>query len=125
VLYHFKVNCVVSDFFKRVYIFSRGMVCKLQKSIVLTNDIFEKKRTRIKIIKKVFTVFQYPHLIEATTWIYFVTIWHNQYLSRFARFLWNKTLSATINDAGFSMIAVMLKFKFYWLSIYDIGCQLF
>jgi hypothetical protein len=36
---------------------------------------FSRIKTRIKTIKKVFTVFQYPHLIEVTTWIDFVTVW--------------------------------------------------
>ena len=34
-----------------------------------------RTRTRNKIIQKVFRVYQYPHLIEVTTWIYFITVW--------------------------------------------------
>jgi len=35
---------------------------------------FSSPKMRIKTIQKVFTVFQYPHLIEDTTSIDFVTV---------------------------------------------------
>jgi hypothetical protein len=39
---------------------------RVEKSHVWTSEISEK-RQRIQIIQNIFTVFQYPHIIEATT----------------------------------------------------------
>ena len=44
VAYQFKAKCIVNDFFKRVYAFSRGMACILLKSMFLTNEIFLNKK---------------------------------------------------------------------------------
>ena len=35
---------------------------------------FSRNKKRFKIIQKVLGVFQYPHLIVATTWIEFVNV---------------------------------------------------
>jgi hypothetical protein len=61
--YHVKVNCFANAFLKLVYIYSRGMVCKLLKSFFGKIN-FSEKKTRIKIIQKVLRVFQYQHLIK-------------------------------------------------------------
>ena len=53
--------------------FSEEIVSKLYQSIYWTDTIF-KLKTRIKSIQKILAVFQYPHLIEATTWIDFVPL---------------------------------------------------
>jgi hypothetical protein len=53
--------------FKRLYIFPHyKYLCLVEKSHVWTNEISEK-RQRIQIIQNIFTAFQYPHIIEATT----------------------------------------------------------
>jgi hypothetical protein len=54
--------------------FSEEIVYKLYQSIYWTDTIF-KLKTRIKSIQKILAVFQYPHLIEAITWIDFVPVW--------------------------------------------------
>ena len=54
--------------------FSEEIVSKLYQSIYWTDTIF-KLKTRIKSIQKILAVFQYPHLIEAITWIDFVPVW--------------------------------------------------
>jgi hypothetical protein len=54
--------------------FSEEIVSKLYQTIYWTDTIF-KLKTRIKSIQKILTVFQYPHLIEAITWIDFVPVW--------------------------------------------------
>jgi hypothetical protein len=52
-----------------VYIhFSEEIVSKLYQCNFWTDTIF-KLKTRIKSIQKILSVFQYPHLIEATTLI--------------------------------------------------------
>ena len=50
------------------------VVSKLYQSIYWTDTIF-KLKMRIKSIQKILAVLQYPHLIEASTWIDFVTVW--------------------------------------------------
>jgi hypothetical protein len=54
--------------------FSEQIVSKLYQWNFWTDTIF-KLKTRIKSIQKILSVFQYPHLIEATTLIYFVPVW--------------------------------------------------
>ena len=54
--------------------FSEEIVSKLYQWNFWTDTIF-KLKTRIKSIQKILSVFQYPHLIEATTLIYFVPVW--------------------------------------------------
>jgi hypothetical protein len=53
---------------------SEEMISKLYQSIYWTDTIF-KLKTRIKSIQKILAVFQYPHLIEAITWIDFLPVW--------------------------------------------------
>ena len=50
------------------------VVSKLYQSIYWTDTIF-KLKMRIKSIQEILAVLQYPHLIEASTWIDFVTVW--------------------------------------------------
>jgi hypothetical protein len=58
-----------------VYIhFSEEIVSKLYQWNFWTDTIF-KLKTRIKSIQKILSVFQYPHLIEATTLIDSVPVW--------------------------------------------------
>ena len=64
------VKCVVNCFFETGFKFSRGTVASSQ---MLDRCNF-RNRMRIEIIQKVFRVYQYPHLIDTTTWIYFVAV---------------------------------------------------
>jgi hypothetical protein len=54
--------------------FSEEIVSKLYQWNFWTDTIF-KLKTRIKSIQKILSVFQYSHLIEATTLIDFVSVW--------------------------------------------------
>ena len=51
----------------------RNVKCRKVKCLDRCNF---RKSTRIKSSQNVFKVFQYPRLIDPTTWIYFVTVWH-------------------------------------------------
>ena len=51
----------------------RNVKCRKVKYLDRCNF---RKSTRIKSSQNVFKVFQYPRLIDPTTWIYFVTVWH-------------------------------------------------
>jgi hypothetical protein len=64
--FHFEDNYVLTDILKRLYTFLHyTYLRRVEKSHVWTNEISEK-RQRIQIIQNIFTVFQYPHIIEAT-----------------------------------------------------------
>ena len=70
------------------------MVSKLYQSIYWTDTIF-KIKTRIKSIQKILAVFQYPHLIEAITRIYFLPY----------GFLWSFVIQYKLEKSSCSLLS--------------------
>jgi hypothetical protein len=74
VAYHFKVNGILNNSLNVFIHFSEEIVSKLLQSNFWTDTIFKIKKMSIKSIQKILSVFQYPHLIEATMLIDFVPV---------------------------------------------------